>query len=67
MTVKLLKKLKTEDLENIKTKLLDIAEDGIIDDAEKPELKKILDYLDGLAKTVSELKIIGEMALNGGG
>ncbi len=67
VTVKLLKKLKTEDLENIKTKLLDIAEDGIIDDAEKPELKKILDYLDGLAKTVSELKIIGEMALNGGG
>lgn len=67
VTVKLMKKLRVEDLESIKDKLLDIAEDGQITEDEKPELKNILEYLDDLAKTVSELKIIGEMALNGGG
>lgn len=66
VTVKLLRNLKVDDLEEMKEKLLDIAEDGEISDSEKPDLKEILDYLEKLAKTVSELKIIGDMALNGG-
>ncbi len=66
VTVKLMKSLRVEKLGEIKDALLDIAEDGKITDDEKPALKDVLDYLDGLAKTVSELKTIGEMALRGG-
>lgn len=63
VTVKMLKGLRVDKLEEIKDSLLDIAEDGKITDDEKPELKEVLDYLDSLAKTVSELKTIGEIAL----
>ncbi len=66
VTVKLLKALKIDKLGEVKDTLLDIAADGKITDDEKPALKEVLDYLDGLAKTVSELKTIGEMALEGG-
>ena len=66
VTVKLLRNLRVENLEEIKDKLLDISEDGIVSDDEKPELKEVISYLDKLAKTVSELKIIGEIALGGG-
>ena len=66
VTVKLLKNLKVNQLTEMKDKLLDIAEDGVISDDEKPDLREILSYLDKLAKTVSELKTIGQMALNGG-
>ena len=66
VTVKLLKNLKVNQLTEMKDKLLDIAEDGVISDDEKPDLREIMDYLDKLAKTVSELKTIGQMALNGG-
>lgn len=66
VTVKLLKNLKVNQLTEMKEKLLDIAEDGVISDNEKPDLKEILDYLDKVAKIVSELKTIGQMALNGG-
>lgn len=66
VTVKLLKNLKVDDLESVKDKLLDIAADGVISEDEKPDLKEILDYLEKIAKTVSELKIIGDMALYGG-
>ena len=67
VTVKLIKGLRVEKLGEIKDALIDIAEDGQITDDEKPVLKDVLDYLDGLAKTVSELKTISEMALKGGG
>ena len=63
VTVKLPTGLRVDKLEEIKDSLLDIAEDGKITDDEKPELKEVLDYLDSLAKTVSELKTIGEIAL----
>lgn len=66
VTVKLLKSLRVDELEEIKDKLVDIAEDGKITEDEKPDLKEILDYLDGLAKTVSELRIIGEKAFREG-
>ena len=66
VTVKLLKSLKVEELAEIKESLVDIAADGIISDEEKPELKEILEYLDELSRTISELKTIGSIALNGG-
>lgn len=66
VTVKLLKELKIERLTEIKDTLLDIAADGKITEDEKPALKRVLDQLDGVAKTLSELKTIGEIALKGG-
>lgn len=39
VTVKLLRNLKVDDLEDMKEKLLDIAEDGVISESEKPDLK----------------------------
>ena len=66
VTVKLLKNLKVDQIESVKEKLVDIAEDGVISEDEKPDLKEVMDYLDALSKTVSELKTIGQIALNGG-
>lgn len=66
VTVKLLKSLKVDELDGIKEKLIDIAADGIISDDEKPEMRNILNYLDELSRTISELKTIGSIALNGG-
>jgi hypothetical protein len=66
VTVKLMKSLKVDKLNEVKDTLLDIAEDGQISNDEKPALKSVLDYLDEVAKTVSELKTIGEMALKEG-
>lgn len=66
VTVKLLKNLKMQDLEKMKEKLLDIAEDGVISEEERPEMQEILDYLDSISKVVSELKITAELATNGG-
>lgn len=66
VTVKILKNLKVDRMNELKDKLLDIAEDGVISEDEKPDFREILNYLDGLAKTISELKIIGDTVLNGG-
>ena len=66
VTVKLVRNLKVDRIAELKDRLLDIAEDGVISDDEKPDLIEIIDYLENLAKTVNELKIIGECALNGG-
>jgi len=66
VTVKLLKNLRVEDLNEIKEKLIDIAADGVISEEEKPEMREILKYLEELSKTISELKTIGSIALNGG-
>ena len=65
-TVKLLKALKPAELSEMKEKLIDIAEDGTISDDELPALENVIGYFDELARTVSELRIIGEKALRGG-
>ena len=66
VTLKLLKNLRVEDLEDIKEKMLDIAEDGKITEDERPDLEAILTYLDQVSKTVSELRILVEKALGDG-
>ena len=63
VTVKLLKNLRVGELEEVKDKLIDLAEDGKITEDEKPELAEILKYLDRLSRTVSEMRVIGEKAL----
>jgi len=65
VTVKLLKGLRVEELERIKDKLLDIAEDGVISEDELPDMQEVMDYLDRISKIVSEIKITGEIAMGG--
>ena len=66
VTVRVLKNLKVSQLNEIKDKLLDIAEDGVISDDEKPELKQVMEYLNELAKALSELQTVSQKVLNGG-
>ena len=63
ITLRLMKRLDRDELNRIKKELVDITEDGIIDETEKPELKKILAFLDEVAESISELKIVGEKYL----
>lgn len=63
ITLRLMKRLYCDELNRIKKELVDITEDGIIDETEKPELKKILAFLDEVAESISELKIVGEKYL----
>lgn len=63
VTVKMLKNLRVDDIKDVKEKLIDIAADGVISDDEKPDFREVLGYLDELARTISELKTIGLMAL----
>lgn len=65
VTVRLLKSLRVSQLEEIKDTLLDIAEDGVISDDEKPELQEVMEYLNKLAKVLSELQTISQRVLKG--
>ncbi len=63
MAVKLVRGLRTEDVERIKNTILDIAEDGKVNEDEKAPFREVLDYLEKLGKLISELKIIGDQVL----
>lgn len=66
VTIKLLKSLSPEKMDEIKGQLIDIAEDGIIDESEKPDLSQIVEYLDYLIKAAGELKLISQKAIGEG-
>ena len=61
LTVKLLAAFRKES--GIKDLLLEITEDGVIADAEKPLLAEVITYLDGISKTAEELKLWAEKNL----
>lgn len=63
MAVKLVKGLRVEEVEKVKNAILDIAEDGKVNEDEKNAFRKVLDYLENLGKLISELKIIGDQVL----
>lgn len=65
MAVKLVKGLRTDEIEKIKNTILDIAEDGKVSEDEKESFREVLDYLEKIGKLVSELKIIGDQVLKG--
>ena len=65
IALRMIKEFDSEKINSIKKNFVDIAEDGIISEDEKPELKKIMNQLDELAIVISEIKLIGEKALNG--
>lgn len=48
---------------DIKDSLLEITEDGIISEDEKPELAEVITYLDGISKAAGELKLWAEKNL----
>lgn len=47
----------TQEMNRISTDLLDIMEDGVINDLEKIRLHEIIDILDHISATIHELKI----------
>ena len=63
--MRLMQRLDHEELNRIKKQLVSITEDGVIDETEKPELEKILAFLEEIAETISELKIASEKCLKG--
>ena len=65
-TIKLLRRLQSGVLTDLRDKLLEISEDGVISDDELPILQEIVDNLDGISRAASELKIIGQKAMRGG-
>lgn len=67
VTVKLLNSLSENKLDDMKEKLLDIAEDGVISEDELDDLEEILGRLNKISKSTSELKIITERALKKNG
>lgn len=60
VTVKFLKRLRTEQLREMKKKLIDIADDGKVTHDEVESLKEVRDFMDDLYKTISEFRNIVE-------
>ncbi len=65
IALRLLKGFNENELERMKEDLIDITEDGIISNDEVPKLKVILEKLDKMAETISEMKIVGEKYIKG--
>lgn len=65
ITLRLLKSFNEESMDRIKDELIDIMEDGIVDDDEVPRLRKILSMLDGMTEVISEMKIAAEKVMKG--
>ena len=63
IALRILKGFDETELRNIKRDLIDISEDGTISDDEVPKLKEILESLEKMAETISELKLVGEKYL----
>ena len=65
IALRLLKGLKPEDLETMKSRLIDITEDGEISDDEVESLKSISAFLGNLVEVISEFKIVSDKCLKG--
>lgn len=57
-TVRFLREMKLERLEQAKNNLLDIAEDGAIAPEEMPKMERTIRYLERVSRAISELKLI---------
>lgn len=66
IALRLLKGLNQNDLEQMKTRLIDITEDGNISDDELEALRGISKYLNSLVEVISEFKIVCDMHLKDG-
>lgn len=60
VAIRLIKKLSMREVEDIKEKLLDIADDGTIGKEKQEELQDIMDRLSSLQQSISELMLLVE-------
>ena len=58
---------KTDDLDEIRSTLIDITDDGKIDEDEKPRLDEVLEYLQNLEVSIGEFKLWAEKYIKGSG
>lgn len=65
IALRIIREFDSEKIKAMEQSLVDIAEDGIISEDEKPVLADILRRLDVLAEVISEMKLVGEKALKG--
>lgn len=65
IALRLLKEFSPSKIDRISEELIDIAEDGIISEDERPRMREVLQSLDKLSEVISELKIAGEKAMGG--
>ena len=65
IALRIIREFDSEKIKDMEQSLVEIAEDGIISEDEKPVLADILKRLDALAEVISEMKLVGEKALNG--
>lgn len=63
VTVKLLRDLRTEKVDRMKEQLVEISAKDEFGTEEQKKLKEILDYMNELSTTLSELRTIGERVL----
>lgn len=63
VTLRLLQGFNDETLRDMKNGLIEITSDGTISEAEVPRLNEIMDRLEAIAETVSEMKIATEKIL----
>lgn len=59
-TLRMLKAFDEGKIDEVKDRLVEIASDGVIDDDEKADFKKIMGFLDKLSHSISEIRIIAE-------
>lgn len=60
VVVRLMNRLRAEKVSNMKDRLIEIAEDGVISQDEVEDIKSITEYLESLVTVFSELKIIAD-------
>lgn len=65
IALRMVKEFDSEKIREIQKSFIDIAEDGIISEDEKPELEAIMKKLDEMAIVISQMKLAGEKALRG--
>ena len=63
IVIRFLKEFDKNRLEDIRTGLIDIAADGIIDENEKPEFQILLRMMNDLSLILSEIQLAGEKSL----
>ena len=66
VTVGIVAKLDEDDVEGMKQKLLEIAEDGKITEDEEEEFREVSEALDKLAVSISELRLLKEKVIRKG-
>ena len=59
-TLRMLKAFDEGKIDEVKDRLVEIASDGVIEDDEKADFKKIMGFLDKLSHSISEIRIIAE-------